>query len=160
MMIISHRGNLEGSSKYENTIGQIDYCLSEGFCVEIDVWKLEGEDFYRFGHDAPILHQGAGLFFLENERLFCHCKNEEAFNSLKDNEKVNRFVHTDESEVSVYRGSKKYITWKHSENRVSSGQKDDIYVFLGDSFDSDLSNFGGICTDFPIALKNFMTKGD
>ena len=39
MILISHRGNMNGIEKTkENTIEQINLALSKGYDVEVDVW--------------------------------------------------------------------------------------------------------------------------
>lgn len=147
-MIVSHRGNLTGPDiKYENTIGQVMYALSFGFFVEIDVWKLEGEDFFRMGHDKPRLGEAIPLNFLEDEKLFCHCKNEEAYQFLKNNDKVKAFQHEDEPLVHI-----KNFKWLHSSN--NSKPDNSIKVILGEINEIEsLKCYTGICTDYPLRLR-------
>ncbi len=84
--LISHRGNLNGQEpQYENTILKIDHVLSKGYDVEIDVWKLPDEDCFGLGHDKPISNQSVPLWFLENPKLWVHCKNQEAWQLLVQN---------------------------------------------------------------------------
>ena len=45
MRLISHRGNLNGTSSYENHPEHIHKALLKGFDVEIDVW-FQKENFY------------------------------------------------------------------------------------------------------------------
>ena len=53
MILISHRGNLNGPSpKKENTIEYINHALNEGFNVEIDI-RLE-DNIYYLGQEYNI----------------------------------------------------------------------------------------------------------
>jgi hypothetical protein len=74
MKIISHRGNLTGpEEQYENHPDRIDYCISLGLDVEVDVWDLNGQWF--LGHDYP--QRKINFEFLEERKdnLWIHCKN-------------------------------------------------------------------------------------
>ena len=51
MIIIAHRGNLNGPSKNENSLDHIGRALKAGFEVEIDVWFKN--NFFYLGHDFP-----------------------------------------------------------------------------------------------------------
>ena len=46
MILISHRGNLNGKSDEENHPNHIDITLRQGFDVEIDVWKVNQVEWY------------------------------------------------------------------------------------------------------------------
>ena len=51
MRIICHRGNMYGPDiNTENNPKQIDFCISKGYDVEIDLW-LEGGKYF-LGHDS------------------------------------------------------------------------------------------------------------
>ena len=41
MLLISHRGNINGINKMENNPNYLDKAMSLGYNVEIDVWKIE-----------------------------------------------------------------------------------------------------------------------
>jgi hypothetical protein len=155
MLIISHRANVDGPCKHENTIGQVGYALSMGFYVEVDVWQLNDGFGFRMGHDEPLMRESAPLNFLQNDKIFCHCKDEHSFDILKNYTDTSPFKHNDEKQVIVMKNGESMI-WKHSNNRHPSGKKDDIYVFLGDDFQEDLLLFGGICTDYPIKFKEYL----
>ena len=71
LIIISHRGNIDGPSSLENHPNQIDKALSLGYHVEIDVW-FENNRFY-LGHDYPE-YEVSSVFFKKNN-LWCHAKN-------------------------------------------------------------------------------------
>ena len=67
MILISHRGNINGINKSrENSIEYIYEALNEGYDVEIDVWYKGGEWF--LGHDGPENYVVLG--FLKNDKLW------------------------------------------------------------------------------------------
>ena len=77
MKIIAHRGNLTGPNALtENSPDQINLCISKGYDVEIDVWYRE-ENFY-LGHDNPIFKIPFSYLLERKERLWIHCKNQNA----------------------------------------------------------------------------------
>ena len=52
MILISHRGNINGPKKeLENNPIYIQNAIDLGYQVEIDIWKIE-DDFF-LGHEAP-----------------------------------------------------------------------------------------------------------
>lgn len=74
----SHRGNVVGISPKENHPDQIDYALSRGFGVEIDVWKICGTFF--LGHDRP--QYMVDRKYLLNKNFLVHAKNVAALDDL------------------------------------------------------------------------------
>ena len=107
MLKIAHRGLLHGpDSTKENTVAQIKIALSLGFNVELDVRLIDGKLY--LGHDKP--QERIDVSFLENPRIWTHCKTISAFNLLIDNEYVNCFTHNDEDYVITSKG---YV-WGHS----------------------------------------------
>jgi hypothetical protein len=88
MKLISHRGNLNGPSIYENVPYHIQQCLSDGVECEIDVWKIQ--DKFYLGHNNP--EHEVDFSFLRQKGLWCHTKNLEALSEmLKQN--INCFWH-------------------------------------------------------------------
>ncbi len=79
MIIIAHRGNLEGSKPdLENTVEYLEAALHKGFDVEADVWWKDGAFF--LGHDHP--GQVAPLSFLKDRSIWCHAKDALALDRL------------------------------------------------------------------------------
>lgn len=109
MKIISHRGNLDGPEPYsENKPEKIDFVLSLGYDVEIDVWYKDNE--FYLGHDTPetIIH---GSFLTDRSKhLWVHCKNIACLNKLKLWD-LNYFFHEHDM---VTLTSKHYI-WSYPE---------------------------------------------
>lgn len=79
MILISHRGNLNGKlPERENTKAYIGEALEAGFDVEIDAWKDAG--CWYLGHDGPA--EKITLEFLKNDKFWVHAKNIEALSDL------------------------------------------------------------------------------
>ena len=80
MILISHRGNLNGPNRNrENEPLYIVEALEQGFDVEIDVWWKDNE--FWLGHDEP--QYKVKREFLQNRKLWCHSKNIDAFFKFK-----------------------------------------------------------------------------
>tara|TARA_R110002020_G_scaffold161550_2_gene346791 strand:- start:21692 stop:22132 length:441 start_codon:yes stop_codon:yes gene_type:complete len=81
MLLISHRGNINGRKPLEeNQPAYIVSTLDAGYEVEIDVWREQ--DKWYLGHDKPeYLVEGS---FLKTDRLWCHAKNLAALELLLD----------------------------------------------------------------------------
>jgi hypothetical protein len=102
MILISHRGNLNGPLiNNENKPEYIDQAIKKGYDVEIDIWFLENELY--LGHDIPTYK--TSLDWLENRclHLWIHCKNVEAFSEFRrlflNNNKFNFFWHETDTAV-------------------------------------------------------------
>lgn len=151
MKIISHRGNLEGPNlEYENTKEYIDIALEKNFDVEIDLWNVENE--YFLGHNKADYKVSLEWLEKRKENLWIHTKNFNAFESLLE---INRnfifFYYTSEPLVLVSNGK----IWTHSPKKIVN-PKNCIIPLLGKTGlgKSNVKNWFGVCTDFPILLKN------
>lgn len=141
MRLISHRGNIIGPNpEEENTIPYICRALACGYNVEIDVWEINGELF--LGHDEPKVP--AALDFLQESRLWCHAKNEQALFFLLQN-KIHCFWHEND----------KYTLTSHGIAWVYPGQQllpNSVAVKPEGHYTSkQLSHCYGVCSDY-IAL--------
>jgi len=99
MLIISHRGNLQGSNiEEENNPNYIDKAISSSYDVdvEIDAWYLNNKLY--LGHDGPQYSVNEKFLLDRKTRLWVHAKNSEALRVL-DSLDINCFWHTDENYV-------------------------------------------------------------
>lgn len=81
MILISHRGNLNGRiTNEENNPKYINFALNEGFDVEVDV-RYYKNNFY-LGHDEPQFL--VTYNFLTNKKIWCHAKDPTAFEKLHE----------------------------------------------------------------------------
>ena len=145
MILIAHRGNIKGTSlAKENTQEYILQALELGYHVEIDVWVFGCKLF--LGHDQP--EQETQLKFLQDERLWCHCKSREALAKLISNG-VHCFFHeTDDVTLT----SKGYM-WVYPNKKPLEGS---ICVLpeLHNCKNQDLERCVGICSDYIDSYKD------
>ena len=141
MILISHRGNLNGKSNKENKPGYIHKALWQGFDVEIDVWYIDDE--FWLGHDIPQYKIEEN--FLENPRLWCHAKNIDTLYKMTSNSLIHCFWHQDDDVTLTSRG---YL-WTYPGKQLT---KKSICVLP--EFEDKKSkvilpkNVAGICSDF------------
>ena len=77
MIIISHRGNINGPvPDKENRPSYIDCAIGNGYHVEIDVRSVDGE--LWLGHDEPQYKIDHNWLNKRRDYLWIHCKNVEA----------------------------------------------------------------------------------
>ena len=75
MILISHRGNIDGpNSKLENSPEYIQLAIEKGFDVEVDVWYKNNN--WWLGHDEPTYKVPLDFFF--HGSMWIHAKNIEA----------------------------------------------------------------------------------
>ena len=136
MKIISHRGNLNGKSMYENHPEYIEETLCQDFEVEIDVWWIDDSGFW-LGHDKP--QYPVDEHYLENPKFWCHAKNIEALSKMLDNNNIHCFFH---QEDDVTLTSKGYI-WTYPNKQLT-----DISIAVLPKEINKSLNCYGVCTDF------------
>lgn len=148
MILISHRGNLEGKiPEKENEPSYILNAINQGFKVEIDVWYLENE--YWLGHDNPKYK--ISYDWLENNyrHLYIHCKNLDAvirFNNPPNFINFNYFWHQNDT-ITLTSYSE---IWAYPGNQPI---KKSIAV-LPELFDDNVSECLGVCSDYIKKYKN------
>tara|TARA_B100000900_G_C20551680_1_gene704992 strand:+ start:1192 stop:1635 length:444 start_codon:yes stop_codon:yes gene_type:complete len=136
MFFISHRGNITGPNpKNENKISYINEAMSKNFDVEIDLW-YEKKKFY-LGHDSPV--DEVDMNFLENKKLWIHCKNLDSFYELSKYN-LNFFWH-EEDKITI---TSKGFFWNYPGTKLS---KKSICV-MPEKNNQDNLDCLGICSDF------------
>lgn len=140
MVLISHRGNLEGPNpERENSQTYIQEALDKGFDVEIDVWVIDNKIF--LGHDKPQYIIEEIWLFLHKKHLWIHCKNIDAVNYFVNKLKLfNYFWHENDTLTLT---SKKYI-WAYPGKQPI---KNSIAV-MPEINNDDISQCLGICSDY------------
>ena len=138
MILISHRGNIDGKiPERENSPEYILEAIESGYHVEVDVWYKDGQLY--LGHDGP--EYKTDIAFLKNEKLWCHCKNAEALAELVKND-VHCFFHkTDDVTLT----SNKYM-WIFPRKKLLEGS---ICVLpeVAEYTEEELQRCIGICSD-------------
>ena len=137
MILISHRGNINGSNpKMDNNPEYIQKALDLGYDVEVDVWSID-KQFY-LGHDEP--QYKIERSFLQNKKLWCHAKNIEAFYRMIDDNKIHCFSHDKDKVALTSRG----YFWSAFEDEMTSKS---ICVMPPSSRDLP-KNIAGVCSDY------------
>ena len=136
MKVISHRGNIVGPSSFENEPSYVKEALNSGFDVEVDVRTHNGNLF--LGHDEPQYE--IDIDFLENEGIWCHCKDLDSLNILLAT-KAHYFFHSVDDVAITSRG----IIWTYPNRKLLEGS---VCVLPENGFQGDISKCYGICTDF------------
>lgn len=139
MKYISHRGNIRGiNTSLENTPDYIDYALSKGFDVEVDVRVISDKIF--LGHDIPDHEISIDFLLYREKSLWCHCKNLEAMTLLSSNG-LHCFSHDKDDYVFTSRG----VGWAYPNKPVD---KNTVSVVFGNKPLNFLDNCYGICSDW------------
>jgi hypothetical protein len=71
MIIVAHRGNLDGPDSCNHNIEKLHKAIQAGFYVELDLWLKDGK--YYLGHDKP--EQQITLAEFDHPQVFFHLKN-------------------------------------------------------------------------------------
>jgi hypothetical protein len=141
MILISHRGNLNGKfESYENEPMFIDKAISEGYDVEVDVWYIDGVLF--LGHDKPQYGVDFRWFKDRLSKLWVHCKNIESILYFQEcGYEINYFWH---QEDDITLTSKNFI-WTFPGKKLTSRS---IAVLPESVKDWELTECLGICSDY------------
>ena len=136
MILIAHRGNVEGANPLEeNKPHYAMLAMYAGYDAEVDLWWTP--DGLFLGHDAPKYQ--IDYSFLVNPKLWIHCKNIEALTYLSFDDKLHLFFHKDDA-VLTSKGfvwtAPGLLLWKKS-----------IAVMPELAPEWDIRFAGGVCTD-------------
>lgn len=150
MLWISHRGNLHGAlPDLENRPEYIQEALDAGFDVEVDVWFIDGELY--LGHDVG--YYSMPKEFLQNQRLWFHCKNVSALDFFKSTEKVRYFWHQNDD----YTLTSNRKIWTYPGKLLMPGS---IAVVPEVAYKGNLWDCHAICTDFVYKYKRLYESRD
>jgi hypothetical protein len=138
--IISHRGNINGPNPdLENNPKYINKALLNGYDVEVDVNMKNGKLY--LGHDK--LEYEITLKYLNNSKLWCHCKDLETLSYLLCYKQIHCFWHQNDD----YTLTSNAIIWGYPGIKSSN---DTIIVLPEKNYKSkeELPDCYGICTDY------------
>jgi hypothetical protein len=142
MILISHRGNINGPIKErENDPSYIEYALSLGYDVEIDIHYVNEE--LWLGHDEPTYKTNFNWLYEKRLKLWVHCKDISSmvlFNSNLYGNSINYFWH-DTDKVALT--SKGYL-WAYPGNQPIKNSIAVMPELENDNTEAAL----GICSDF------------
>lgn len=138
MILISHRGNLNGPQpENENRPDYIEKALLN-YNVEIDIFFYKNE--LWLGHDNPQ-YKIKNLNWLENNKLWCHAKNLEALDKMLKYPKIHCFWHQNDD---VTLTSKGYM-WTYPNKRLFSNS----IAVIKEKLDKNvLPACSGVCSDY------------
>jgi hypothetical protein len=136
MILISHRGNLNGTSIFENLPSHIQKCLDDNIECEIDVWKIQ--DTFYLGHDNP--EHKIDFSFLTQKGLWCHAKNLEALSHMLK-QSINCFWHQNDDFTLTSSG---YI-WTYPNKNVLDNS---IIVDNNPNWKEKKYKCYGVCSDY------------
>tara|TARA_R100000008_G_scaffold59031_1_gene36772 strand:- start:1777 stop:2241 length:465 start_codon:yes stop_codon:yes gene_type:complete len=144
MILISHRGNLDGlNPERENSPDYIDEAIAKGYDVEVDVWYYRvNQDWVWLGHDEPEYTVKKEWLLDRKNNLWIHCKNFNALTQLVNTE-LRIFYHEKEQYTILNNG----LIWAHNIEEI-----DDRCIIPLLSRESVLeynqAGFYGVCSDF------------
>jgi hypothetical protein len=140
MILISHRGNINGRIKNnENKPDYIENAIKLGYNVEIDIWVIEGT--FYLGHDEPQYKIILDWLSERKDKLWIHCKNIsaiEVFNFIPG--MYNYFWH---QEDTITLTSKNFI-WAYPGKQPINRS----IAVMPELFNDDLDSCLGICSDY------------
>jgi hypothetical protein len=142
MILISHRGNVEGSNpQLENHPTRIDSAINQGYDCEIDVRVIDNKIY--LGHDKPQHLINVGWLHSRKNNLWIHCKDLNTFSKFNTHySNFNYFFH--DSDLGVLT-SHSYI-W--SANNVNNG-----ILVMPELFNTKSNKYTlGVCSDY---IKNY-----
>ncbi len=112
MILVSHRGNISGPNpENENRPDYITEALSRGFDVEVDIW---GDKELWLGHDKPQYKCSVSFLINNYQKLWIHCKNLMAIDTLSEFKVLNYFWHQNDDHTLT---SKNFI-WTYPGKHV------------------------------------------
>ena len=146
MKLIAHKGNINGPDpSKENTPEQIEYCIKNGYDVEIDLRYDELTRNMWLGHDEPQYPVTWYWLAQHVHKLWIHCKDFKTLNEFASKTNgYNYFWHQDDDFTLTSRG---YV-WTYPGKEV--GVKSVLVDLNGDNIDQECY---GICSDFVGKLK-------
>lgn len=150
MLIISHRGNINGPGKeIENDQDHINTLLKiTPFHIEIDLWcSMQTNTIYDYyvGHDKP--NEKLKITIENSARVLYHCKNKKCLEKLKENwhgDTMHYFWH--ETDSYTLTSKNKIIVYPGREIL-----KDSIVMLpeRGNYSIEELKKASAVCTDYP-----------
>jgi glycerophosphoryl diester phosphodiesterase len=149
MILISHRGNLNGRiPERENSLEYIDEAIDMGFYVEIDV-RTKENDLY-LGHDEPQYLVTLDWLNERSEFLYIHVKDFKSLDALIMYNNLKIFFHTLEEHVII---NNTKVFWSHDIKNISEKSIIPLLSLDEIKLNSHLkNNVFGICSDYIIKL--------
>jgi len=141
MILISHRGNINGPSKDENNPIRIEDIILHGYDVEIDLRILNSE--FYLGHDTEDYKVSEKWILKHKDKLWIHCKTIDTIQQIHNSKLLgdtNYFFHYNDKCTLTSKG----FLW------VFPGFQpiQNSIAVLPELKDDNISKSIGICSDF------------
>ena len=142
MILISHRGNIDGKyPNFENNPIYVNKALKNGYDVEIDVWCVDNR--WYLGHDSP--EHEITLDYLKNDKFWCHAKNINALNGMLKEGNIHCFWHQEDDVTLTSNG----YMWTYTGKKLTSKSIAVLPELNNNNTVTMLpKNILGICSDF------------
>ena len=88
MIIIAHKGNLNGPENIEHNTNQLEFVINKGFNVEIDI-RLSNDNCFYIGHDEKNHKIELNWIIKYRNYLWIHCKDDKSFIYFNSNKILN-----------------------------------------------------------------------
>ena len=134
MILIAHRGNMNGPNEYENGQKYCEEAIAQGFNIELDVWYT---DTWWTGHDRPQYRVDPD--FLLKKEVWGHAKNIKALKELLELG-AHCFFHQNDN---VTLTSQQYI-WTYPTQPLTEKS----ICVLPELQTIDVDGCAGICSDY------------
>lgn len=156
MIIIAHRGNLNGPENREHNINQLEFVIKSGFNVEIDI-RLSNDNCFYIGHDEKKHKIELNWIIKYKNYLWIHCKDNRSFIYFNSNKilNFNYFWHDKDEFTLTSRG----FIWAYPSSKIFQNAinvKPEINI--DDNTLIKHKPIFGICTDFPLKYKRLLLK--
>jgi len=147
MKLIAHKGNVNGpDTSKENTPEQIDWCIENGYDVEVDIRYNPETDKFYLGHDGPDSEVNWWWLAGRQANLWIHCKDFTTLHEFVTNTSgYNYFWHQGDDYTLTSQGQ----IW------ASPGKpyKEDTVMVIEDSENVKEYDCYAICSDYVGKLK-------
>lgn len=144
MILISHRGNIEGPNpERENSPNYIIEAIELGYNVEVDIWILNEKIF--LGHDKPQYVVSQKWIEERVDKLWIHCKNIESLQFFNKFNQFNYFWHQEDIATLT---SKNYM-WIYPGNQPVLNS----IAVMPEMYNDNLNMCIGICSDYIMNYK-------
>jgi hypothetical protein len=145
MILIAHRGNIDGIQKeYENMPSYLEKALGLGFDCEVDVRIKDGKLF--LGHDKPQYELNIDWLEKYHTKLWLHCKDIEVIEKFHQLDSNGIYLHYFWHEHDALTLTNKGYIWAYPGKQPIVNS----IAVLPELNKDDTSKCRGICSDYII----------
>ena len=144
MILISHRGNIDGpNTDKENKPSYISNAIERGYDCEVDFWYVN--DKFILGHDKPQYEIPFEFITTYYNKLWIHCKNYDALTKLIEIDRggvyFNYFWHDSDDVIITSKG----YMWANPGVYIEGS-----VAVLPELKNDNLTDRLGVCSDYII----------